>query len=150
MKIKSITLLLGAFFIAFSAFTQKLNDDELKKTGAFLRFDPSEVNLGKISPDDVTPETGKIEISIYNDGVQPLILNQVTACCGTRVDEWSNKPIAPGQKSVIKVSFRVQPNPNRISRTVTVNSNAVNGSMLKVAILGEVAVPSKSNEIRLQ
>jgi hypothetical protein len=146
---KSLAFLIATLLVFFSALAQKPSDEELKKIGAFLRFEPSEVNMGKISPDEVTPETGKVEIEVYNDGVQPLILNQVSACCGTRVDEWSNKPIAPGQKSTIKISFRVQPNPHRISRTVTVNSNAMNGGALKVAILGEVAVPTKDNEIRL-
>jgi hypothetical protein len=146
---RSLVLLVFSLVFTFGLNAQTPSNEELKKLGAYLRFEPSEVNLGVISPDDVTPETGKVEIAIYNDGVQPLILNQVSACCGTRVDEWSNKPLAPGQKSTIKISFRVQPNPSRISRTVTVNSNAVNGSVLKVAILGEVAFPTKSNEIKL-
>lgn len=146
---KRVAFLFVASFIVFSALAQKPTDDELKKKGAFLRFEPSEVNMGKISPDEVTSETGKVEILVYNDGVQPLILNQVSGCCGTRVDEWSNRPIPPGQKSSIKVSFRVEPNPHRISRTITVNSNAMNGGSLKIAILGEVAIPSKANEIKL-
>lgn len=146
---KRLALLLFVFTLSFSVLGQSPSDEDLKKKGAFLRFKPSEVNLGSIPIDDVSPETGKVEIEVYNDGVQPLILNQVSACCGTRVDEWSNRPIAPGQKSTIKISFRVEPKPQRISRTVTVNSNAMNGGVLKVAILGEVVVPKKSNEIKL-
>ena len=124
-------------------------DDDLKKTGAFIRFSPSEVSLGSISVNDVTDETGKIDIEVYNDGSMPLILNQVTACCGTRVTDWPRQPIGPGQKATIKVYFRVNPSPNRISRTVTVQSNAANGAVHKIAILGEVVLPKAGNEISL-
>jgi hypothetical protein len=41
------------------------------------------------------------------------------------------------------------PNPHRISRTVTVQSNAGNGNVLKIALLGEVVIPKAQNEIRL-
>ncbi len=124
-------------------------DDELKKTGAFIRFSPTEVSMGSIPVNDVTDETGKIDIEVFNDGSMPLILNQVTACCGTRVTDWPRQPIVPGQKATIKVYFRVNPSPNRISRTVTVQSNAVNGAVQKIAILGEVILPKTGNEISL-
>ena len=124
-------------------------DEDLKKTGAFIRFSPSEVSMGSISVNDVTDDTGKIEIEVYNDGSMPLILNQVTACCGTRVTDWPRQPIVPGQKATIKLHFRVNPSPNRISRTVTVQSNAANGSVQKIAILGEVVLPKAGNEISL-
>jgi hypothetical protein len=144
---------LGFIFVlmglTLGLFAQQSNEEALKKTGAFLRFDPTEVNLGKIATDKVTDDLGNITISIHNDGVQPLILNQVVACCGTRVVEWTREPIAPGQKGTVKISFRVAPQPHRISRTVTVNSNAVNGNSQRIAILGDIVIPTSSNEIKL-
>ncbi|MDD2279440.1 MAG: DUF1573 domain-containing protein, partial [Bacteroidales bacterium] len=121
--------MLYAFLMASSVvlFAQQPADEELKKKGPYIRFEPSEINLGNISTNDVTEDIGNIEIEFYNDGVQPLILNQVTGCCGTRINDWTRKPIAPGQKGTIKVWFRVSPQPHRISRTITVQSNAING-----------------------
>ncbi|MDD4385987.1 MAG: DUF1573 domain-containing protein [Bacteroidales bacterium] len=143
--------MLYAFLMASSVvlFAQQPADEELKKKGPYIRFEPSEINLGNISTNDVTEDIGNIEIEFYNDGVQPLILNQVTGCCGTRINDWTRKPIAPGQKGTIKVWFRVSPQPHRISRTITVQSNAINGNNKKMAILGEVVIPSSANEIQL-
>jgi hypothetical protein len=129
--------------------SQPNSNDELKTKGPFLRFEPSEVDMGKIPMNSVTDESGNIEITFYNDGSKPLILQQVNACCGTTVKEWPKQPILPGKSGKIKASFRVEPRPSRISRTVTVTSNALNGNSLKISILGEVIVPTDSNEIKL-
>ena len=135
--------------VSTSLFAQQPSNDDLKKTGPYLRFEPSEINLGQIPSSDVNQNTGNVEIKVFNDGVQPLIINQVTACCGTRVNEWTTQPIAPGQHGTVKIFFRLSTNPHRISRTVTVHSNAANGGMQRVAILGEVVIPTQSNEIKL-
>lgn len=145
---KLLYIVLGIIF-STSLFSQQPSNEDLKKRGSFLRFEPLEINLGQIPNTNVTENTGNIEIKVFNDGVQPLIINQVTACCGTRVSEWTTQPIAPGQNGTVKVYFRVGTHPHRISRTVTVNSNAVNGAMQRVAILGEVVIPTQSNEIKL-
>jgi archaellum component FlaF (FlaF/FlaG flagellin family) len=137
-----VTLL---FFTGASAQTV----EEMKKNGAYLRFEPTEINLGTIASDKVTEESGKVEVTIHNDGSQPLLISQVTACCGTRVTEWPRQPLAPGQKATIKASFRMGTHPHRISRTITVISNAANGDSQRVAILGEVVIPSQPNEIKL-
>jgi hypothetical protein len=128
---------------------QPNNDEDLKKKGSYIRFEPAEVDLGKIPMNSVTDETGNVDIVIHNDGAKPLIIQQVTACCGTTVKEWPKQPILPGHSGTVKVYFRVESRPQRISRTVTVTSNAVNGNSQKVAILGEVIVPPAKNEIQL-
>jgi hypothetical protein len=149
MDMKKILSILLSVSLSFIAFAQQPNDDEIKRSSSFLRFNPTEVNLGAISVDKVTEDTGKVQIEVFNDGAIPLILNQVTACCGTNVNDWPRQPIAPGQKGVIKISFRVAPSPQRISRTLTVQSNAGNGNVQKIAILGEVVIPSAGKEVKL-
>lgn len=128
---------------------QPTNDEDLKKKGSYIRFEPAEVDMGKIPMNSVTEETGNIQIVIHNEGSKPLILQQVTACCGTTVKEWPKQPILPGSSGTVKVYFRVESRPYRISRTITVTSNAANGNSQKLAILGEVVVPSAKNEIQL-
>lgn len=44
-------------------------------------------------------------ILIRNDGSEPLAIVNVFAECGCTVPEYSRKPIAPGDSSVIKVTF---------------------------------------------
>lgn len=141
-----ILLLSGSFLLS----AQQPTDEELKGKGPFIRFDPTEINLGQIQSDEVTDKTGELEVEFYNDGIEPLIVNHVAGCCGTRIDDWTKQPIAPGEKGTIKLWFRVNPSPNRISRTLTIRSNAVNGTIKKVAILGEVVMPANSNQIDLR
>lgn len=129
--------------------SQNTENEDLKKNNAFLRFEPSEYNMGTLAVNQIDDNSGNVEIIVFNDGSKPLIINQVTACCGTNVKEWPHQPIIPGQKGKIKISFRIEPKPSRISRTVTVNSNAANGNILKVAILGEVVLSNQTNEIQL-
>lgn len=135
--------------IPFFSYNQEVNNEELKAKGSFIRFEPSEINLGKIPSTKVTEESGNIELTVHNDGKLPLILNQVTACCGTRVNEWPRQPIPPGGKGTIKASFRMATHAHRISRTITVVSNAANGGEFKIPITGEVIIPSEVKEIQL-
>lgn len=146
---KKILLLSVVILSASVLFAQQPTDEELKKKGPFIRVEPSEFNMGTINSEDVDDETGRIEIEFYNDGIQPLIVTRVVGCCGTRVDEWTKEPIAPGQKGTLKAYFRVAAHPHRISRTITIQSNAVNGNSKRVAVLGEVVNPTKSNELQL-
>jgi hypothetical protein len=146
---KKIFFLILSFCLTLSGLAQQNGNEELKKNNPFIRIEPKEVNLGSIPVDKVTDELGNVEITVHNDGSKPLILNQVTACCGTRVNEWPNQPIVPGGKGTIKVYFRVGTHAHRISRTVTINSNAANGNTVKVPILGEVVLPPDPKEIKL-
>lgn len=143
-------IIFTALYLTFTfALFGQPNEDDIKKTSPFIRFSPSEVNMGSISVNDVTDDTGKIDIEVWNDGSTPLILNQVTGCCGTRVSDWPRKPIVPGQMGTIKVYFRVNPTPSRISRTINIQSNAGNGNLQKIAILGEIVLPKTGDEIKL-
>lgn len=75
----------------------------------------------------------KLEIEFKNTGNAPLIVNKVDGCCGTRITEWTQKPLRPGEKGIIKVQFRVEPRPHKISRTIKATTNDPGGiKMLKI------------------
>ncbi|HZJ73512.1 MAG TPA: DUF1573 domain-containing protein [Perlabentimonas sp.] len=147
MKRTLLTFL--SIVLSIGLFAQEPNDEEIKKANPFIRFSPTEVNLGSIDVNSVTEETGNISIEAHNDGSLPLIINQVTGCCGTRITSWTREPIMPGEKGTVQIFFRISPTPQRISRTITVQSNAGNGKAKKIAILGEVVLPKAGNEIKL-
>ncbi len=107
--------------------------------GAFISFDRELHDYGQISSDEV-PD-GKISFVIYNKGSQPLVLTNVRACCGTRVNDFTREPIAPADSGYVEVEFRVVPRPHRIRRTVTVQSNAANRQTAILRIQGEVVEP---------
>lgn len=135
--------------IVFAGVALTLMVSAQKPDGPQIRFAPTEINLGKVAVDKVTNDLGKIEIVVHNDGNRPLIISNTTACCGTRVNEWPREPIAPGGNAKIKAEFRVEARPYRISRSLTVQSNATNGESQRIAILGEVVVAPSPNEIAL-
>jgi hypothetical protein len=105
-----------------------------EKKGPQLKWDIERYDYGTVYLDDL-PET-KIDIKFKNDGDEPLLLSQVRACCGTRVNSWPREPIMPGDEGTIQVEFRLAPRPHRISRTVTVNTNAQNSTSI-FRIVGE-------------
>lgn len=117
--------------------------------GAYLILKPDTVKLGEIPLNALTQNHGKVEISVLNTGSQPLILNEVTGCCGTNITDWPKAPILPGKSGVIKVEFRIEPKPQVISRTVTIKSNSSNQKIVKVPITGLIYKPKEKNEIVL-
>ena len=117
--------------------------------GAFITTKPDTVKLGEIGLNDLSDANGKVQISVINTGSLPLILNEVTGCCGTNINEWPKAPILPGKSGIIKVEFRIEPRPQVISRTVTIKSNASNSKILKVPIEGLVIESTAKNEIKL-
>ncbi|MBS3775319.1 MAG: DUF1573 domain-containing protein [Bacteroidales bacterium] len=70
----------------------------------------------------------KLEIKFENKGDKPLIINKVNGCCGTRITEWTEKPVLPGKEGIIEVQFRVPPRPHQINRTVKAVSNDPEGA----------------------
>lgn len=117
--------------------------------GAYIALKPDTVKLGEIGLNDLTLEHGKVQVSVVNTGTQPLILNEVTGCCGTNIKEWPKAPILPGKTGVIKIEFRIEPRPQVISRTVIVKSNAANAKIIKIPIEGIVIESTSANEIKL-
>jgi hypothetical protein len=103
--------------------------------GPQLKWNKERHDFGSVYTDEM-PQT-KVDIKFTNSGTEPLILSQVRACCGTRVLSYPREPIMPGKEGTIQVEFRLNPGPQRISRTVTASTNAEpNTSIFR--IVGEV------------
>lgn len=135
------------FIVLLAASTLSLFAQNNK--GAFIVAKPDTVKLGEIGLNDLSNENGKVQITVLNTGILPLILNEVTGCCGTNIKEWTKAPILPGKSGLIKVEFRIEPRPQVISRTVTIKSNAANSKIIKVSIEGVIIESTEKNEIKL-
>ncbi len=127
-KFFTISGLFLAALIVFSA----ARDPE----GPVIGFDREVHEFGEIHIDSI-PD-GKIKFTVYNKGSQPLVLTNVRACCGTRVNGYTEKPIAPADSGYVEVEFRIVNRPHRIGRTVTIQSNATNRQTAILRITGEV------------
>ncbi len=129
---KLLITVLIIFFAAGSLIAQN-------HQGAYIAFDSEMYDFGQISIDKV-PD-GNVRFKIYNRGNQPLVLSTVRACCGTKVNDYTREPISPSDSGFVEVQFRIVPQPHRIRRTVTIQSNAGNRQTAILRIQGEVVEP---------
>ncbi len=107
------------------------------------------LSLGELYLDELSDDNGKITLTLQNTSNKPLIIRNVTGCCGTNIKSWPKAPVLPGKSSEVKVEFRIEPKPQKISRTVTIESNAVGSPTLKLHIVGIVMQRKAANELVL-
>lgn len=63
------------------------------------------------------------EFEFYNDGTGNLVILDATAQCGCTKPEYSDKPVAPGKKGKIKVTYNPIGRPGSFEKTVTIRTN---------------------------
>ena len=64
-----------------------------------------------------------VEYTITNIGNEPLVLTDVTTSCACSVAEWTQTPIAPGEKGTVKASFDAEML-GHFEKSVAIYSNA--------------------------
>ena len=121
---------MGIWAIPLNSFAQE--------KGAKLDFIKEFEDLGTMYTDEL--ENTELTIDFKNSGDQPLIINSVRGCCGTRIKEHSEEPVMPGEQGFIKVEFRIAPRIHTVHRTISVISNDPDG-MKAFRIRGEVIEP---------
>ena len=126
------------FLSAFLIFSVGFLPLMAQPTGAIIRLEPTEVQMGEIELRKIDDNTGRVTLQVFNDGKAPLILQKVSGCCGTDIKEYTKAPILPEKSGTIEVYFRVEPKLQAISRTVTILSNATNAKEVQVHIRGLV------------
>ncbi len=127
----------GLIILAISImFTASQTAFSQEKEHATLKFEKEAEQLGTIYTDELEPV--EMEIEFTNQGKEPLVISHVRGCCGTRIKDWTKKPIMEGETGTIKIEFRLAPRPHNIRRTVSVVSNDPDG-MKVFRIRGEVA-----------
>lgn len=58
-----------------------------------------------------------------NTGEFPLIINNITASCGCTTPEWPQEPVAPGEKSSVRVRFNSRGKSGVQNKTITIFAN---------------------------
>ena len=84
-----------------------------------IKFTEQVWDFGTIRQDK--PATHDFEF--INDGDGNLVIVDATAECGCTKPEFSDKPIAPGKKSKVKVTYNPMGRPGSFEKTVTVRTN---------------------------
>lgn len=79
---------------------------------------------------------GTCVFTFENKGKVPLILSNVKASCGCTTPSWPKEPVNPGKSGEITVKYNTN-TPGKFSKSITVNSNSANPSVVLI-IKGEV------------
>ena len=112
---------------------QDVEKKDVPANGAKIRFTEMEHQYGTI----MKGGNGDCEFEFWNDGNEPLILQNVKASCGCTTPSYTQKPVMPGQSGTIKVHYNTN-NVGGFNKTVTVTSNAVDNPRVVLRIKGTV------------
>jgi hypothetical protein len=106
--------------------------------GAGMLFKSDVIDYGKIAH----KSNGEREFVFTNNGNKALLIKNATSTCGCTVPTFPKDSIQPGEKGAIIVKFDTS-RAGPFSKTVTVTSNAVQGSTKILLIKGDVAIPPR-------
>lgn len=90
------------------------------------------------------PEKGdaaQTEFRFINTGDSPLVILSAKASCGCTKPSFPDAPIAPGDTASVTVRYEPDGHPGEFNKTITVRSNASNGSTTRLKIKGCVIPP---------
>lgn len=88
---------------------------------AQIKFDKLTYDFGKFSESNPVQ---KCTFTFTNVGDAPLIINQAVASCGCTVPKYTKKPVAPGQKGTLCVTYNGKGRfPGHFKKTITVRTN---------------------------
>lgn len=86
-----------------------------------FKFEEEVINYGNINKG----ADGHRTFVFTNIGDKPLIIKNVRSSCGCTIAKKPEKPILPGKKGEIKVSYNTK-RPGGFSKAITIYSNAKN------------------------
>lgn len=131
---KRILQIIGVFILVFAtsaAFAQGK---------AKIVFDELEHDFGSFKEADGVQTT---TFKFTNKGAVPLVLNNVRASCGCTTPKWTRVPVAPGSTGEIQVSYNPKNRPGTFNKSVTIQSNAENATVV-LRITGSVEQREKT------
>lgn len=113
------------------------NVTSFAQDGPKIEFKEETINYGEVvkGVDD-----GIRVFEFTNTGNAPLVIKNVTSTCGCTIPTKPSEAILPGKSDKITVKYNMNPGP--ISKTITVESNAVNkpNGVVPLRIKGTVIV----------
>ena len=89
-----------------------------------LTFERTDHDFGKVPEGTMAT----YEFRFKNTGNQPIVIASAQASCGCTTPEWTKAPVAPGKSGVIKAVYNSAGRPGVFAKTVTVQSNATEGT----------------------
>lgn len=116
---KKILIVIFVSVLSLSYATAQMTD------GAHLKLDAATLDFG-----DVQRRGGDLvrEIGFVNDGSSPLVILSVTTSCSCLKADYSRKPVAAGERGVIKIIYEARKMELGVfHRVIQVRSNSTDG-----------------------
>ncbi|MEQ8244381.1 MAG: DUF1573 domain-containing protein [Fulvivirga sp.] len=135
---KTLIVFVFGSFLIYGAMAQEAQVEQ--KAGPEIAFAEEKFEFGDIYQGDKVEHVFKFE----NVGTETLVITNVQTTCGCTVPAWPRDPIAPGQESEIKVVFNSAGKIGRVTKVITIVSNAVNPNS-KVTIVTNI-LPKKESD----
>ncbi|CAM1365150.1 conserved hypothetical protein [Tenacibaculum litopenaei] len=109
-----------------------------------FKFEKEVIDYGKVA----VGSEGKRVFEFTNVGDAPLIIKDVRSTCGCTVPKKPEKPIMPGQKGQIEVSYDTK-RPGGFSKSITIISNAKSArKVVKIkGFIDKNAAPAKAKSM---
>ena len=125
---KTILSFVAVFFITLTVSAQE------------FKFETETIDYGKVA----LGSEGKRVFEFTNVGDAPLIIKDIISTCGCTVPQKPEKPIMPGEKGEIEVSYDTK-RPGGFSKAITIISNAKKSrKMIKIkGFIAKDATPAK-------
>lgn len=102
---------------------------------AKIKFDKTVHNFGTFSEDN---SVQTCVFSFTNEGDAPLVINQAVASCGCTVPSYTKKPVLPGEKGEMKVTYNGAGKfPGHFKKTITIRTNGT-PEMVRIYIEGDM------------
>lgn len=103
-----------------------------------IEFSTTTHDFGNINEDGGPVEC---EFEFVNDGDEPLVIISATASCGCTRPEFPKKPIKPGKKGKIKVTYLPKGRPGEFTKSIKVRTNGKSPKNVTLKISG-VVIPA--------
>jgi len=119
-KTKNMRIKIVLFFL-ITVFTISVTKGQ--DIGAKIVFDEEEHDYGTIKE-----EAGAQPFIFFftNKGDKPLIIHSVVVSCGCTTSNWTKKPVIPGAKGEIMITYHPENRPGEFQQRICVFSNAEN------------------------
>ena len=118
-------LLVGLLFVFAGAQATAQTQEQTgeKPAGPYFAFETTEHDFG-----DIAHKLPKVEykFTFINDGPAPLVITKILTSCSCVKTEYGKKPIPPGGKGEIKVTYEVNKKESGVFyKVIEVYSNSV-------------------------
>lgn len=124
--IRNILVLIFLFTCNAALYSQELPEEMLKPATANARAPKFKFINGDSFDFGNLMKGSKVhhKFEFINVGKEPLIIQVVTANCGCTVSEWTKKPVLPGQKGAVDVTFSAEGTTGFFAKKAFIQSNA--------------------------